>query len=96
MEENFVDPGVGGGEHIGLRPDLQCCNPSRPDIRVGDVGPDTSYGTEFWGLQPQGGPSTDRETFTITSRRRVVLTTPVGGYEGVRDGDNQDLHCSPQ
>ena len=47
---NVVDPGVGGGKCMDLQPVLQDRGPKRPDICVGDVGPDAPYGTDPQGL----------------------------------------------
>ena len=66
MVENVADPGVGGGERVGLWPVLLGLGPSRPVIRVGDVDTDTPDGPDPWGLPPQVGPSDDRETAVTT------------------------------
>ena len=80
-----VDPGVGGGEHAGLRPFLQGQGPSRPNIRAVDVGPDDLYGRYTRGLSLQDGLLSDGEKAAETRLREVVLPTPGRGYAGGGD-----------
>ena len=60
------------------------------------MGTDASYGPDPWGLPPLGGPSDDSDTAMETIRWVVVLLTHRGGYVGLWDRYDQDLHRSMQ
>ena len=89
---SVADPWEGQGKLEGLLPVLQGRGTSRPGILVRDMGPDASYGTDPWGLPPQGGLSSNDDTDVETSSRGVVISTTGEGYAGGVSGNNQKLH----
>ena len=88
---NVSDPGAGGGKCAGLRPVLQGFGPSRPDIWVVEVGHDDQNSLDPWISPPQGDLPDYGVTAVALNWRRVVLTTPGGGYTGGGDGEDRDL-----
>ena len=92
MGTNVNDPGVVGGKHTGIWTILQGRDTSHTDTWVGDLGLDAMDGPYPKGLPPQGGPSDSEATAVTTSLQEVVLPTPVRGYSGGRDRDDQYLH----
>ena len=97
VEVGAADWGVeqGGCIFPDLRPYLLGGGAVRIDLRVRDVGHDTTHWEGFGQIIPPGGPQADLET-TLEGTGRSMCLSPAGGLDGRgKTTGSKDLRLLP-